>query len=70
MKILRDFNARDKEDRESLLMATWCDVCEEADLGMVSPAEYEEDGEIYVEGRCAVCGASVTTIITDVAVSE
>jgi hypothetical protein len=39
-----------------MLQNTWCDACGEADLGMNSPREYEEDGRVYVEGQCRKCG--------------
>jgi hypothetical protein len=37
---------------------------------MVAPVEYQEDGEVFVEGRCAVCGATVTTAVTEIGVTE
>jgi hypothetical protein len=32
---------------------------------MHSPQEYEEDGLIYVEGKCSRCGRAVRTEITE-----
>ena len=55
MKIARDFFANSPEDQHWLLRNTWCDTCDAADLGMTDPAEYEEDGHVFVEGRCAKC---------------
>jgi hypothetical protein len=55
----RDSNGREAAERESIASQTWCSACQKADLGMVSPVEYVEDGQIYVEGRCAVCNAVV-----------
>jgi hypothetical protein len=37
---------------------------------MGSPVEYDEDGEIFLEGRCAVCGAPVRTEVTEIDVTE
>jgi hypothetical protein len=66
----RNFEDREPADREALLSNTWCGVCQQADLGMASPVEYDEDGQVYVEGQCAVCGAVVTTEVLGVDVSE
>ncbi|MCT7358520.1 MAG: hypothetical protein COB09_08815 [Thalassobium sp.] len=61
----RDFYARDKEDQDAFLSQTWCNNCMEADLGMVEPVEFEQEGVIFIEGKCAKCGESVTTEIAD-----
>jgi hypothetical protein len=45
---------------------TWCDVCQQADLGLTEPVEYEEDGAIFVEGRCAKCENIIKSRITQV----
>jgi hypothetical protein len=55
MRSPRDFSARDEEEQEWMLENTWCPRCEKADLGMTHPEEYEENGVIWLEGRCAVC---------------
>lgn len=57
----RDFWKRAAWEREWLLQNTWCDVCQEADLGMVEPVEYEEGEAVYVEGKCAICAGPVKT---------
>ena len=46
-----------------MLKNTWCDVCGEADLGMHSPEEYEEDGRVFVAGKCNVCENPVASEI-------
>lgn len=61
----RDFSARSAEEREWMLNNTWCDACGEADLGMSSPQEYDEDGHVYVEGHCRKCGQAVRSEITE-----
>ena len=58
-RIQRDFAARSPAEQEWLLQNTWCDGCDEADLGMSAPREYEEDGSVYVQGRCLKCGQVV-----------
>ena len=44
---------------------SWCDACNQADLGMRDPQEFEEDGQIIVEGLCKKCGGTVRNIITE-----
>ncbi|RLB46615.1 MAG: hypothetical protein DRI90_27190 [Deltaproteobacteria bacterium] len=58
-RIDRAFDTRPDLEREWLQDNTWCDACGEADLGMTSPYEYEQDGRIYVEGQCRRCGRQV-----------
>lgn len=61
----RDFYARSEEEQQAFLAETWCNACMEADLGMVEPVEYEEQGRLYVEGKCSRCGAAVVTELID-----
>lgn len=63
--IERDFYARDKEDQQAFLTQTFCNTCLEMDLGMVEPVEYEREGVIFIEGKCAKCGDTVVTEIAD-----
>ena len=44
---------------------TWCDVCQQVDLGMTDPQEYELHGIVFIEGRCQVCSNPVYTEIDD-----
>ena len=69
-RVQRDFSTRDPRDRESLLVNTWCNVCEQADLGMTDPVEFESEEGSVLEGRCAVCGAPVETLLTEVEAEE
>ena len=66
MRILRDFQLRPELERTWLTEETWCDKCQEPDLGMIETFEYEELGHIFVEGRCSKCGSSVVTKITEI----
>ena len=60
-KIKRDFYARSKEEQADYLKMTWCNTCMKEDLGMNEPEEYELAESIYIDGKCNVCGATVTT---------
>ena len=64
-RIERDFYARDKDDQDAFLSQTWCNTCMEVDLGMKEPQEFEQNGGVYIEGKCAKCGDLVTTEIAD-----
>lgn len=65
-RILRDFKARDPEEQQAFLENTWCNSCQQVDLGMVDPIEYEFMDRIFVEGKCSVCGEpSITEIVED-----
>jgi len=59
----RDFRERDEWERDELLSAVWCDNCNDGNLGVLNPSEYEIKGVIYLEGTCAECGESVVTKI-------
>ena len=60
-----DFTQRSAEEQASLLQHTWCDNCQQADLGMTDPQEYEQFGLRFVEGRCRACGEVVFTELSD-----
>ena len=64
-KVKRDFFVRDDEEQQAFLTQTWCDNCQEADLGMNTPLEYELDGTIFVEGTCNKCAEQVFTELTE-----
>ncbi|SEG10523.1 hypothetical protein [Marinobacterium lutimaris] len=63
--IPRDFYARDADEQALFLQETWCDNCQELNLGMSEPKEYELYGIIFIEGRCNKCGETVLTELTD-----
>lgn len=60
-QIERDFYQRDAEEQQDFLKYTWCNQCQEVDLGMKNPVEYELNSTIYIEGDCLKCGSKVTT---------
>lgn len=64
-RLERDFYQRDPDEQQAFLDNTWCNQCREMDLGMVEPLEYEFKGRVYIEGKCARCGAAVTTEIAE-----
>ena len=61
----RDFSARSPIEQQILAEDTWCNVCKAADLGLRDPREFEEGGEIVVEGLCRRCGSVVRTFIVE-----
>ncbi|MCP4594895.1 hypothetical protein [Neptuniibacter sp.] len=64
-RIERDFNARDEDEKKAFLEETWCDQCQEVNLGMVEPVEYELNEIIFIEGKCKKCGSIILTELTD-----
>lgn len=64
-RIERDFNARDEEEKKAFLEQTWCNQCQEVNLGMVEPVEYEQNDTVFIEGKCAKCGSIILTELTD-----
>jgi hypothetical protein len=63
-RISRDFLARDSEEQADFLHNTWCNLCQQIDLGMVNPIEYELLGRVFIEGQCAACGEpSITELV-------
>ena len=65
MRVERDFSRRDEFERNWLVENTWCDDCDQADLGLRDPIEYEEGGSVYVEGACRRCGATIRSTIDE-----
>ena len=65
MKIIRDFKERSEQEQKWFLQDTWCSKCQLPDLGMVEPSEYEEDGHMFIGGRCTKCGSSVVSEIIE-----
>lgn len=61
----RNFNNRSQLERHLLQEDTWCETCNQADLGLVEPREYEEAGEILIEGKCRKCGNRVVSKIIE-----
>ena len=59
MRKARDFAARPAAEQKWILKNTWCDFCGQADLGMTSPFEYEENKKVFLEGACISCGGTV-----------
>jgi hypothetical protein len=65
MRDERDFFARDKFEQQYICENTWCGACGEADIGLLHPREYEEEGRVFVEGACARCGGRIVTEIRE-----
>lgn len=64
-RIARDFNLREEEEKKSFLEQTWCNECQEVNLGMIEPEEYELNDTVFIEGKCAKCGSIILTELTD-----
>lgn len=60
---LRDFDKREDSEKAWILKNTWCENCHKADLGQNNPQEFEESGQIFIEGNCKVCGNLILTEI-------
>jgi hypothetical protein len=63
MKTKRDYSQRSPEEIVWFEKNTWCDNCNEADIGMRDVIEYDENGLIYVEGKCIKCNQVVRSEI-------
>ena len=48
-----------------MVESTWCENCRLPDLGIENPMEFEEDGHVFIEGQCRICGRRLTTEIVD-----
>ena len=64
-RIERDFTGRSEEEQAAFLEQTWCDTCQEVNLGMSQPVEYEFKGVVYIEGKCNRCDSVIVTELTD-----
>ncbi len=64
-KIIKDVFSRSPTERTWMLENTWCDTCAAADIGMTEPLEYQENGLLYVEGKCFKCGNRVESQISE-----
>lgn len=49
---------------------TWCDKCNEADLGLKEPSMFKENGKTFIEGKCIICGEPQTSTVTTKEVKE
>ena len=65
MKTKRDFNIRDEEERDMLIAEMWCHRCQDFNLGLDEPQEFEGNGMIFLEGKCAQCGSTVVMEIEE-----
>jgi hypothetical protein len=65
-RIQRDFSKHPEFMKQYFLEHTWCDSCNKDDLGMSSPQENEEDGLVFGEGTCNICGKRVRSEIKEI----
>lgn len=59
----RNFKGRKLEEQKQLLEKARCDFCDKDNPGVAEPKEYEENGTIYLEGECSLCGLRVVSKI-------
>ena len=50
-----DFNSLSDLDKDFFLNDSWCDKCNEADLGIIEPELYIESEHQYISGKCSKC---------------
>lgn len=63
--IERDFSMRPWEEQKDFMSQTWCNECQEMDLGMENPREYGSEGRVWIEGECLKCGHKTITEIVE-----
>jgi hypothetical protein len=60
-----DVNTLFELERVFHLENSWCEFCQEADLGIVEPELYIENEKKHIAGKCAVCGQTCESEITE-----
>jgi hypothetical protein len=65
MKRIIDLATLPEIERDMYLHDSWCDSCNEADLGISNPELYIEGGRKYISGNCKVCGALCSSEIIE-----
>lgn len=65
MKNKRDFYLREEEERDLLIAEVWCYHCQDVNLGLDEPVEFEGNGMTFLEGKCAECGSTVVMEILE-----
>ncbi|GHB79634.1 hypothetical protein GCM10008107_31460 [Psychrosphaera saromensis] len=58
-----NFDDLEQFDQEFFINDSWCNYCDEADLGIIEPKIYILDEKQYLEGNCKVCCKKQTTEI-------
>ena len=58
-----EFLLRTEEEQELLIADVWCSKCQEYNLGLDEPHEFEGNGVMFLEGKCTQCGLTVTAEI-------
>ena len=67
MKTKRDFYIRDEDERDMLIAEVWCHRCQDFNRGLDEPQEFEGNGMIFLEGKCAHC---TSTVVMEIAESK
>jgi hypothetical protein len=64
-RLMRNFYQRGSSERSWMIESTWCGTCRLHDLGLENPVEFEEEGRVYVEGHCRICGETTLAEVVD-----
>jgi hypothetical protein len=64
-RVARNFFLRDSSERSWIIENTWCGGCLLPDLGIDDPNEFEEDGLVFIEGRCRICRVTLMSEVVD-----
>ncbi len=62
-----NFDDLDPIDKDWFITETWCDYCDEADLGIMEIKLYRENGKEFIEGKCKKCK---NTVLTEVVIQQ
>jgi len=57
------FLEREEEERERIIAEAWCNKCQDFNLGLDEPCQYEGNGMLILEGKCTECGNTVVSEI-------
>lgn len=69
-RLSRDFFLRDAAEQDWLQENTWCSGCRLPDLGIDDPREFEEDGQVFIQGSCRICRMKLTSEVVDQRTAE
>ena len=64
------FQLHDFIERKVFIENAWCEVCDEANLGLFGPAELEVYGNKFIHGYCRRCGTKIVSEIIEKNIEE
>lgn len=65
MREVIDLSTISEVEKDIYLNDSWCDKCNEADLGIVGAELYVENGRKYIRGNCKICGTECISEIIE-----